>query len=291
MSRTACWRARLKRNRSLGSCTVVLAPTTERNLQAEMYEGLTLLGEHQARYQFQTWGGTRPPEGRITDIAPIHSRSSEDDILLLQRQIDSTDRYRMILVKQNTAEYQSLALFIAGRRWGPLKPSNPPVSQNQLAGAATEIISHQNAPFQLLTATPTYTLSVQQRVARKLAFRLIVREQYQNRCAVSGSGISALTGIIEVEAAHIVPISESGADDVRNGISLSRSLHWAFDRGLFGIDAARRVTVPTLVQQRHGNQALASLHGAQITEAAHVAHRAHDSAFQWHMQNKVSRWL
>jgi putative restriction endonuclease len=35
-----------------------------------------------------------------------------------------------------------------------------------------------------------------------------------------------------VEAAHLIPFSESHDDDPRNGIALAPTLHWALDRYL-----------------------------------------------------------
>jgi putative restriction endonuclease len=40
----------------------------------------------------------------------------------------------------------------------------------------------------------------------------------------------------EVEAAHIVPIEARGPDVVSNGLALSGTVHWMFDRGLVAVD-------------------------------------------------------
>lgn len=39
----------------------------------------------------------------------------------------------------------------------------------------------------------------------------------------------------EVQAAHIQPVAEKGPDSVRNGLALSGTVHWMFDRGLISI--------------------------------------------------------
>jgi len=36
----------------------------------------------------------------------------------------------------------------------------------------------------------------------------------------------------EVQAAHIKPVAHLGPDSTRNGLALSGTLHWLFDRGL-----------------------------------------------------------
>ena len=57
-----------------------------------------------------------------------------------------------------------------------------------------------------------------------------------SRCAVCGLKInSPKRNIWEVEAAHIVPHSSDGKDDLLNGLSLCRLHHWAFDVGWFSL--------------------------------------------------------
>ena len=54
------------------------------------------------------------------------------------------------------------------------------------------------------------------------------------------TGLSIINGggRPEVEAAHIRPVGNDhhGPDSMRNGIALSRSIHWMFDRGLLSLD-------------------------------------------------------
>jgi putative restriction endonuclease len=47
----------------------------------------------------------------------------------------------------------------------------------------------------------------------------------------------------EVEAAHIRPVAEGGPDDARNGLALSGTLHWMFDRGLVSVADDGRLLV------------------------------------------------
>jgi putative restriction endonuclease len=70
---------------------------------------------------------------------------------------------------------------------------------------------------------------------RDVAFRRHVREAYGYRCAVSGLELRNGGGRPEVQAAHIRPVAERGSDSVRNGLALSGTLHWMFDRGLISV--------------------------------------------------------
>jgi putative restriction endonuclease len=76
---------------------------------------------------------------------------------------------------------------------------------------------------------------------RDEAFRRQVRLAYNNRCAISGLKLINGGGRPEVQAAHIKPVSSDGPDSVRNGIALSGTLHWMFDRGLLSIDDDFRI--------------------------------------------------
>lgn len=70
---------------------------------------------------------------------------------------------------------------------------------------------------------------------RDMAFRSSVRVAYDKRCAITGLKLINGGGRPEVQAAHIRPIAHGGSDSVRNGIALSGTVHWMFDRGLLSI--------------------------------------------------------
>ncbi|WP_245306218.1 HNH endonuclease [Roseovarius aestuariivivens] len=70
---------------------------------------------------------------------------------------------------------------------------------------------------------------------RDVAFRRKVREAYGYRCAMSGLKLRNGGGRPEVQAAHVRPVEHNGSDSVRNGLALSGTLHWMFDRGLISV--------------------------------------------------------
>jgi putative restriction endonuclease len=70
---------------------------------------------------------------------------------------------------------------------------------------------------------------------RDTAFKLAVRTAYRATCAMTGLKMINGGGRAEAEAAHIRPVQDSGPDSVRNGIALSGTVHWMFDRGLVSI--------------------------------------------------------
>lgn len=64
------------------------------------------------------------------------------------------------------------------------------------------------------------------------AFRRLVIEAYDYRCAASGLRLVLDGGEVLVEAALIQPHAISGDDDPRNGLALTPDMHWAMDRNL-----------------------------------------------------------
>jgi putative restriction endonuclease len=99
-------------------------------------------------------------------------------------------------------------------------------------GAATQISRYERV---LRDDDPPLTAaeSPPPKAVRDPAFRRVVLESYDFRCAATGLRV-VLNDNTEamVEAAHIVPFSESNDDDPRNGIALTPNMHWAMDRNL-----------------------------------------------------------
>jgi putative restriction endonuclease len=78
---------------------------------------------------------------------------------------------------------------------------------------------------------------------RDQAFKRSVRAAYENRCALTGLRLINGGGRPEVQAAHIKPVASNGPDSVRNGLALSGTIHWLFDRGLISVDDDYRILV------------------------------------------------
>jgi putative restriction endonuclease len=81
------------------------------------------------------------------------------------------------------------------------------------------------------------------RKVRDAAFTRAVREAYAATCAVTGLRLTNGRDRPEVQAAHIRSVEHDGPDSVRNGIALSSTFHWMFDRGLIGIGPPPRFEV------------------------------------------------
>lgn len=84
---------------------------------------------------------------------------------------------------------------------------------------------------------------------RYRGFRQAVIEAYDFKCAVCSMKIcSPDTLQWEVEAAHIVPHSSNGKDDILNGLALCSLHHWAFDVGWFTLEDNFKVLASRKIQ-------------------------------------------
>ncbi|WP_312401235.1 HNH endonuclease [Stenotrophomonas indicatrix] len=91
---------------------------------------------------------------------------------------------------------------------------------------------------------PIISMSVNRKV-RDLAFREKVRQAYNNTCAVSGLSLIDSSGLPEVQAAHIRAVAFNGPDTTCNGIALTATAHWLFDRGMIAISDDYRIILST----------------------------------------------
>jgi putative restriction endonuclease len=74
-----------------------------------------------------------------------------------------------------------------------------------------------------------------ERPFRDAAFTKMIQTAYHGTCAMTGLRLINGGGRCEIEAAHIKPVAALGPDSPRNGIALSRTVHWMFDRGIIAI--------------------------------------------------------
>jgi putative restriction endonuclease len=73
------------------------------------------------------------------------------------------------------------------------------------------------------------------RKIRDASFRRQVCDAYENTCAVTRLKMVNGGGKAEAQAAHIWSVQAGGPDVVQNGIALSATAHWLFDRHLISL--------------------------------------------------------
>lgn len=122
------------------------------------------------------------------------------------------------------------------------------------------------------------------RVVRDRVFRRVVLRAYHERCAVTGLKLINGGGRAEVAAAHIRPVDQNGPDIVTNGLALSGTAHWMFDRGLIGIEDDLSIIVSRQVNDRDGVAGLINQTRKLIGPLA-ARDRPHPAFLRWHRDN------
>jgi putative restriction endonuclease len=263
-------------------------PTVDKQIRAVLFVGNIQVGLIETRYQYQTWGGARSPERRLTgSLGPLRNAAAAEDFLLIERSLSDPEFYRLTLHKSGTAAYAALVAKTTGRRWGPVDIRDVPVPETEIEVSMTEQEAHETAPLDLFDNTAALQETRTKRIARSQAFSRRVLPIYEFRCAVCGHAHAADNGSTEAEAAHIVPRGLKGADDARNGMALCRSHHWAFDRGLFGVRPDRRIVLRPAAAAELRNAHLLPLAGSPIREPTVAGLRPAANALAWHLSNVV----
>jgi putative restriction endonuclease len=119
------------------------------------------------------------------------------------------------------------------------------------------------------------------RPVRDRIFRRKVLDAYDCRCAITGLRFINGGGRAEVQAAHIKPVEANGPDIITNGLALSGTAHWMFDRGLISLSDNFEVLVSRQANDPDAVWALVNKTGRAIPPAA-AASRPHPAYLAWH---------
>ncbi len=155
------------------------------------------------------------------------------------------------------------------------------------AGIASDVFDEE---AESLIAEPRPRESVETFLNRKIrdpSFRRLVRQAYDMRCAVSGLRLINGGGRPEVQAAHIRPVEHDGPDTVRNGIALSGTVHWLFDRGLIAFEDDGSILIsghglPDEIERFIRPK-------RKILTPNHPGLRPHSGYLHWHRENVFKR--
>ncbi|WP_159953108.1 HNH endonuclease [Rhizobium sp. 18065] len=117
---------------------------------------------------------------------------------------------------------------------------------------------------------------------RDAKFKQHIRQVYDRTCAFTGLRLINGGGRPEVEAAHIVPVERGGNDSIQNGLALSGTVHWMFDRGLLSIADDYKI-----LQSRHLNEDISHMLARDLIAKvpAEPRHRPHPAYMAWHRDN------
>ncbi len=140
-------------------------------------------------------------------------------------------------------------------------------------------------PFAMPQPDDIRPMVLSSRAFRDRSFARQVKRAYAARCAMSGLSLRNGGGRPEVEAAHILPVEEQGPDTVRNGLALSGTVHWMFDRGLVSVDHDGTIlTAPNSIASEVADRLLVA--DRRLIMPPDPAHRPHQGYLQWHRQHR-----
>ena len=156
-----------------------------------------------------------------------------------------------------------------------------------IATAIRSFILEEFTPF-VAEEKAIYQVATQKRIK---AFKDVVLDQYDYKCAVTGVKYHS-ENLTEAQAAHIISKNVKGSDDPRNGITLSRTAHWAFDVGLFTISDQYEVVVhPKAKSASTYKFPILDMNGEQINLPEDEKYYPHIEALEWHKQEVFERFM
>lgn len=121
------------------------------------------------------------------------------------------------------------------------------------------------------------------RKVRNRQFRKRVLDVYGCRCAFTGMRLINGGGRAEAQAAHIMSVEAGGPDVVNNGIALSGTVHWMFDRHLLSLSDEGEILLSRKINDIEGVRKL--LHSDRRARLPlSRPNRPHARYLQWHRE-------
>ena len=141
----------------------------------------------------------------------------------------------------------------------------------------------EEAPFQFEHSRDRISY-IGSRIVRDRIFRRIVLRAYDERCAITGLKLINGGGRAEVAAAHIRPVEANGPDVVNNGLALSGTAHWMFDRGLISLSDDLEILISRQVNDLESVQGFINKTRRALPPRRQLE-RPHPHFLQWHREH------
>lgn len=185
---------------------------------------------HERPRQKATLAATRSFQS-ISHLKKLVAYSSLDtELFILLQRPDAREVFRQMIIETHLCYYQPLVKSAS--------------SENHLINEAAQKLR--------LRAVNGNEGLEETSSARSVAFRQEIMRLYDYTCAACRLRIITLDGRSAVDAAHIIPFSESHDDGIGNGLALCKLHHWAFDTGLLSINDQYRLLISTTAFEERG---------------------------------------
>lgn len=113
-------------------------------------------------------------------------------------------------------------------------------------------------------------------------FKKTIPKVYDYTCSITGMKVESTHNIQMIDACHIYPFSISKDDTVTNGITLTPTLHRAFDRGLITINSNFVVRVSPTITKEESNFTISQFDGRQIILPVNEKFYPSQESLIWH---------
>ena len=215
---------------------------------------------------------------RITAISRLREAiayaSLDDDLFILLTDAGNREIIRQTLI------YVYLLDFKGGIE-------NLIAEGQQITEYGQLLINEVEHPFS--SQKPTAPIPAESPI-RSAGFRQVIMGLYDYTCAVCELRIVTMDGESATDAAHIIPFRISKSDDVRNGISLCKLHHWAFDKGLISLNETYQVVVSPLMSDRRPTEwMLTAFQDKPIRLPECNQFRPAQDVLDWHREKMLRR--
>jgi putative restriction endonuclease len=140
-------------------------------------------------------------------------------------------------------------------------------------------------PEDVITADATRFLPSENSEAKRDAkFAVRVLPAYNYTCALTRYRMIAVNGTTPLDAAHIHQFKKGGNNHPTNGIALTKTAHWLFDRGFWSISSSFTVIVAEQRFDEAGEDAylLKRMAGRELLRPTHPHFQAAPECLAWH---------
>lgn len=178
--------------------------------------------------------------------------------------------------------------WIPAPEWSPSIVRGKTYSTDTVAGRRLYDQIRERISRAVTNSCPTsaeeqhYTESMTKHRLGQGAFRVVVTDAYQRRCAITGEKTLPV-----LEAAHIIPYAAKGPHIVTNGILMKSDFHTLFDDGYITVNNDYHVEVSKRLFEDYGNgKDYYKYHGQKLFTLPNQVQQMPDCKFlEWHNEH------
>ncbi len=190
---------------------------------------------------------------------------------------------------KNNEEREVLKLAVLDKYF-PNTKNNFSNNNNYINDIENEILNEPSAKYKAKLKKLQNELKnesfEEEKYIRSNIFKRQIPILYQNTCAVSDLQINATLNISMIDACHIIPFSHSYDDTISNGISLTPTLHRAFDRGLISFDNNYKLILSNKFNETNISQySIKQFEGKRILLPKYKKYYPNIENLIWHRKN------